>query len=150
MTEEEYIKYRNRKNREYNLRMKRLAEESDNHCLYCGNKIPNGHKYCSVQCQHNFNHKLKMIKVKETNGIGCDIRRIKEYLIETNGHKCEICGNTKWLGQPIPLIIDHINGRASDNRLENLRLVCGNCDMQLPTYKSKNKNSDRKRVGKWI
>ena len=35
MTEEEYIKYRNRKNREYNLRMKRLAEESDNHCLYC-------------------------------------------------------------------------------------------------------------------
>lgn len=29
--------------------------------------------------------------------------------------------------------------------LDNLRLVCGNCDMQLPTYKSKNKNSDRRK-----
>lgn len=55
-----------------------------------------------------------------------------------------------WMNQPIPLILYHINGRASDDRLENLRLVCGNCDMQLPTYKSKNKHSDRiKRKGVW-
>lgn len=54
------------------------------------------------------------------------------------------------MNQPIPLILYHINGRASDDRLENLRLVCGNCDMQLPTYKSKNKHSDRiKRKGVW-
>ena len=39
--------------------------------------------------------------------------------------------------------MDHINGRASDNRRENLRLICPNCDSQLPTYKSRNKNSDR-------
>jgi len=27
--------------------------------------------------------------------------------------------------------------------LKNLRLVCGNCDMLLPTYKSKNKGNGR-------
>lgn len=49
------------------------------------------------------------------------------------------------MGNPIPLVLDHINGKSSDNNLENLRLVCGNCDMQLPTYKSKNKNSERRK-----
>lgn len=37
------------------------------------------------------------------------------------------------------LILDHINGINNDNRLENLRIVCPNCDATLDTYKSKNK-----------
>lgn len=36
-------------------------------------------------------------------------------------------------------------GDAANNRRENLRLVCPNCDSQLDTYKSKNKNSARKK-----
>lgn len=43
----------------------------------------------------------------------------------------------------MPLIVDHINGNPEDDRLENLRLVCGNCDMQLPTYKSRNLGNGR-------
>jgi hypothetical protein len=40
-------------------------------------------------------------------------------------------------------ILDHIDGKASNNRRDNLRCICPNCDSQLDTYKSKNKNSDR-------
>jgi hypothetical protein len=36
------------------------------------------------------------------------------------------------------LILDHINGYNNDNRIENLRFVCSNCDSQLDTYKSRN------------
>ena len=39
--------------------------------------------------------------------------------------------------------MDHIDGNSDNNILSNLRLVCGNCDMQLPTYKSKNKGNGR-------
>lgn len=145
-----YKHLRKRKNDSYQKRKNDKASIEKNHCLNCGKEIPLSNKYCSNECQYNYNHKLKMKEVEENNGIGCDIRQIKTYLIETRGHKCEICGNIEWMNQPIPLILDHINGRASDDRLENLRLICPNCDAQLPTYKSKNKNSDRKkRKGVW-
>jgi len=47
--------------------------------------------------------------------------------------------------QPVPLVLDHIDGHFENNNEENLRLVCGNCDMQLSTYKSKNIGNGRPR-----
>lgn len=43
----------------------------------------------------------------------------------------------------MPLILDHVDGDSDNWYLTNLRLVCGNCDMQLPTYKSKNWGNGR-------
>ena len=63
-------------------------------------------------------------------------RILKQELLE---HECQICGiGPEWQGKRMPLILDHINGVNNDNRLENLRFVCSNCDSQLPTYKSRN------------
>ena len=36
------------------------------------------------------------------------------------------------------LIIDHINGVATDNRLENLQIVCPNCAATLETHCGRN------------
>jgi predicted RNA-binding Zn-ribbon protein involved in translation (DUF1610 family) len=59
-------------------------------------------------------------------------RVIDEKLIE---YKCVKCGNKgEWLGEPITLILDHINGINNDNRLENLKFVCPNCNAQLETH----------------
>ena len=42
-------------------------------------------------------------------------------------------GELVWRGSPLPLILDHINGHRMDNRPQNLRLVCPNCDSQFST-----------------
>lgn len=54
-------------------------------------------------------------------------------------YKCSICGLLPiWQGKELTLILDHINGCNTDDRLENLRWVCPNCNMQLPTTNGKN------------
>lgn len=47
---------------------------------------------------------------------------------------CEECGLTEWRGRPLPLELDHINGDNTDNRLENLRILCPNCHSITDTW----------------
>ena len=66
--------------------------------------------------------------------------KLRTRLIE-EGYKskrCECCGNTQWLGKPISLEVDHINGISTDHRIENLKILCPNCHAQTDTYRGKN------------
>ena len=63
------------------------------------------------------------------------IRLINEGKME---YKCQNCGITEWLGKPITLQLDHINGVNNDHRLINLRFLCPNCHSQTDTYAGKN------------
>lgn len=67
-------------------------------------------------------------------------RLLKEGLLE---YKCEICGNTgEWNGNPLSLQLDHRNGNHTDNRIENLRLLCPNCHSQTDTFSTKMKRNN--------
>jgi hypothetical protein len=63
--------------------------------------------------------------------------KLKERLFESGlkARVCEMCGlGEVWHGRRMSLILDHVNGVSTDNRIENLRIVCPNCAATLDTH----------------
>ena len=55
----------------------------------------------------------------------------RKLLLEEANYTCQSCHNSEWLGQKIWLEIHHLNDDNSDNRKENLMVVCLNCHSVL-------------------
>jgi transposase-like protein len=54
--------------------------------------------------------------------------------------RCEMCGQGElWRGRRMSMVLDHINGVHDDHRLENLRILCPNCNATLDTHCGRHK-----------
>lgn len=83
---------------------------------------------------------LDEVLVENSNYCRSSLKRrlYKEGILK---RECCLCGQDEnWNGMKISLILDHINGIHNDNRLENLRIVCPNCNAGLDTFAGKNTN----------
>ena len=113
-------------------------------CQVCGKYLPqHGKKYCSNACQAGEKRKQLFEDVTASGIAPSNHHTLRRFMFDHFEHKCSICGLIDWCGKPAPLEVDHIDGNYENNALTNLRLVCGNCGMQLPTYKGKNKGKGR-------
>lgn len=121
-------------------------------CKNCSknfDKKYNNQIFCCHSCSCEFQTKTKynqyLQNQDEFSNRITDMKWLKKYILIEQNHKCEICTiDNFWNGKQLNFILDHIDGNAANNIKENLRLICHNCDSQLDTYKSKNKNSARK------
>lgn len=100
-------------------------------------------KYCSNRCQNRkkrLDHIAQFLagELKDTQR-----RLMTNILKELRGRRCQLCNRAKWMGQPIPLEIDHADGNHNNNQPDNIRLICCNCAGLLPTFKGANKGNGR-------
>ena len=116
-----------------------------------GRKSIGDKKYCNNACQHEYQTKVKMQNFLEGKYIGKllqfrnsgDGEWTRRLLTKEKGYNCACCGVSSWQGKDITLEVNHIDGNAANNILENLEFLCPNCHAQTDTYRAKNKNSAR-------
>lgn len=115
-------------------------------CLNCKKKLRASiSKYCSHNCHQDYRWKAFVEEIEKIGDFpeGASVYKIKKYFLKEHKRRCWICELKEWMGKEIPLELDHIDGNSENNLKNNFRLVCGNCAMQLPTYKAKNKGNGR-------
>jgi Zn finger protein HypA/HybF involved in hydrogenase expression len=122
----------------------RVRTTRDANCANCGNKKEKRHnKYCDVCISQG----VHIRRYDDPAQAKHDPAR-KRILLSKREYKCESCGLSEWIGQKIPLELDHIDGNSDNNNESNLRLICPNCHALTETYKGANagKNSSRHKM----
>lgn len=123
----------------------------------CGKEVSLKNKFCSNRCQQDFEYteyikKWKAGTIKGDKGqkwkdVSNPVRR---YIFEKYENKCARCGWSEinpYTGT-LPLEIEHIDGDASNNKEENLILLCPNCHSLTATYRGANKGKGTRDI-KW-
>jgi hypothetical protein len=130
------------------------AEPRD--CPNCGERTKSSrHKFCSIKCQTTYQYKeyIRNWLAGQKNGTTCRgmgvSNHIRRWLIEEKGYQCSICQTKRWEGQPVPLVLDHIDGNGENSSPNNVRLVCGNCNMLLSTFAGRNRGRGRQARKIW-
>lgn len=125
-------------------------------CLNCGCEYniyrSSKGKFCSNKCQAEYEYKqfIENWKNGEESGLSGEYgisRHIRRYLFEKYNCSCQICGWNEvnpFTGN-IPLEIHHMDGDYTNNKEENLQLLCPNHHSLTESFKSHNKNGRKGR-----
>jgi hypothetical protein len=107
----------------------------DVNCAYCGDLTPktlndyrqgkkrNYNFFCSRKCQYTYQSEAS--KGLGNNGYKNGNKCFRQIALQEYGHACTRCEYS------LIVEVHHINGDHSDNRLENLDVLCPNCHSEV-------------------
>ena len=82
-----------------------------------------------------------LVKNSRVNRGRLKIRLLRDGYLKNH---CYECGQEpEWDYKPLVMVLDHINGINDDYRLDNLRLLCPNCNSQTETFSGRNKKKNK-------
>jgi hypothetical protein len=118
-------------------------------CKTCDKETKWSHQKINVYCSNACSAEGKLLESVERakKGLVKERATLRKVLSRLNGYVCECCGISDWNGKKLILCVDHRNGLANNNMLENLRLICPNCHSQTDTFGGKNKGQGRASLG---
>ena len=134
--------------------IKKQIIKEKHYCLFCGNELTKyrQEKFCSKKCQLEQKHKDFIERWKKGYEFGMKgeygiSNHIRRYLLEKYNCKCQLCGwgNKNEYTNKYPLEVHHIDGDYTNNKEENLQLLCPNCHSLTESYKAHNKNGRKSR-----
>jgi hypothetical protein len=132
----------------FNNKGVRRHGKPDQQCLNC--ELVCSKKYCSIACSV-FGKNKELVdswlngEVSGLNKNGVVTHYVKQWLRETRGNACELCGWCKVhpVTGKIPVQADHTDGNSQNNRPENLKLLCPNCHSLTKTFGALNRGNGR-------
>ena len=65
------------------------------------------------------------------------VSKLKPHLINERGNICENCLIDSWDNSPIILEVHNIDGDRTNNKYENLKLLCPNCHSQTSNWRNR-------------
>ena len=108
-------------------------------CKNCNNEVPKD--FCNMKCKSEFDDRENTRKwlndeISGNSRYGTYQPFIKRYLLNKFENKCCKCGwnEVHPITKKVPLHIDHIDGNFTNNRPENVTLLCPNCHSLTPTF----------------
>lgn len=96
---------------------------------YAGNRGGKGYK--------KSNRRIPALDYLKTRHPKSDLARRKLIEDGIKEHACERCGLAEWLGQKVPLELNHIDGNRYNWNFNNLEIICPNCHALEPTHSGK-------------
>lgn len=91
---------------------------------------------------HSFGRSFKLEDILKENSTYQSFKlKLKLFESGIKERRCECCKFDTWNNLAIPLELHHKNGNNTDNRLENLQILCPNCHAQTKNYRGMKKSA---------
>jgi hypothetical protein len=89
------------------------------------------------------NHRKEIL---QSNYDDLSFNRLRYRILYEQDNKCNCCGLSEWLNEPIILELEHKDGNHFNNERSNLEMICPNCHSLTNTWRGRNKTNKRLKI----